>query len=599
MKKLTKFLAILMAMGLSMSTFAACGGGGGDESSEDPYANVQIDATKTQLNVYNYNGGFGKEWLYDVIERFEEKYKDYQGANGKVGVQIIPESTSKTLGTDFLKNPGHNDVFFTEDVFYYDWVNENKMLDLTDALTAPLSEFGETRSVFDKMTPTQQNFYDTDTTDGKKVYAVPYRMNVEGIIYDVELFEESSLYFAKGGAPSEYSTFTQANNANKATGSWSGTASYTGNKANASAGPDGKYGTEDDGLPATYDEFFVLCDKMVSMGIKPFTWTGASRNGYLSNILQQLIVDFEGLDNYNVYMNYSGTATHLVESIDEAGNVTYKPATEITTSNGWQMSASAGRYYAARFFERLIEKSDYFAQGAFSTYYKHMAAQEDFLRGKYNESEEGVRYAFLLDGIWWENEASETFADMASDDDDDSRLNRKFKLMQLPKATEKQIGEKATYSDNLHALCFVNANTPADRIDLAKKFVQFCFTDESNKNFNVLTGTPRPMGYTLDSAQLAKLSMFGKSVYELSKDQTAIAYPFANTRIYRTYSSNRDANLPLAGGFVMPDGSLLAGGTLFDTFMYENDNKSTNLARAIFLASTNALKTALSGEFNG
>ena len=36
-------------------------------------------------------------------------------------------------------------------------------------------------------------------------------------------------------------------------------------------------------------------------------------------------------------------------------------------------------------------------------------------------------------------------------------------------------------------------------IDIAEKFVRFCFTDISNKNFNLLTGCPRAMGgYSLD-----------------------------------------------------------------------------------------------------
>lgn len=112
---------MVFAIGLAFSSFAACGGGGGGESgSDDPYFNgVTIDTTKTQLFVFNYNGGYGREWFYDVIDRFETKYENYEGVNGKKGVQIVPDTFNKTLGTSFERNMGNNEIYFTESAFYY------------------------------------------------------------------------------------------------------------------------------------------------------------------------------------------------------------------------------------------------------------------------------------------------------------------------------------------------------------------------------------------------------------------------------------------------------------------------------------------------
>lgn len=578
MKKLTKILALTMALGVSLSGLGACGDDG-------------IDETKTQLRIYNYPGGFGTQWLKDIVTDFQNANENYQGKDGRVGVQVILDDETKTLGSAFKNNMGNTDIYFTEDVRYYDMIkhgNDSLILDLTTAVTTDLTEYGEDRSIFDKLDATQQNYY---KTADNKIYGIPYRMDAQGIIYDVSLFDEEELYFAKGGAPSEYCQFTQANNDDAVSGSF-GDYEYTNLDGDRSAGPDGLYGTEDDGLPATYEEFFVLCDYMASAekGIVPFNWNGYDKT-YLTNFFQQLLIDYEGKAGYQIYLDYEGTAKNLIESVDEDGNVTFKEPTVISkaSKNGYLMSSSAGRYYALKFFEKLIGTPEYYVSGGFNMVHTHMKAQKTFLES----IEDGPRNAFLIDGVWWENEAYQTFDDMVSDYDntDYSRLNRKFKMMQLPKATVADIGESATYGDNLYDLCFVNANIDADKIDLAKDFIRFCFTDENNIRFNLTTGLPRPMSYELDDDQLAQLSMFGKSVYDISKNGSLV-YTFSNNDIYRMYNSNIDANITFGGKFVMQ------GATIADSFKYHGVNDFgvvTQSAKIIFDNSSDALRETLDG----
>lgn len=580
MNKFQKITSTLMALSLGLSSFVACGG------IEDPFGGgVKVDNTKTQLYVYSYNGGYGQEWLYDVRDRFEKEYENYEGINGKVGVQIVLDEYSKTLGTSFFQNMGNNEIYFTEEVFYYNFVSKGKILDLTTALTTPLEEFGEEKSVFDKLTSAEQNFY---LTEDDKIYAVPYRFDTEGIVYDVELFDTESLYFAKGGVPSEFSKFTQKNNPNKVEGSFNGelkfeNCSFTNLKGERSAGPDGLYGTDDDGLPATYDEFFVLCDKMLNKGITPFNWSGNARVGYLHHLYQQLIVDYEGATGFETYMTYNGTANNLIKSIDAEGNIEFEEPTTISyeAGNGYLMSKSAGRYYALSFLERLIKNAAYYSQKAFNGNYMHTIAQEDYLESKYKKT----RYAFFIDGIWWENEASYTFEEMGSIDENDSRLNRQFKLLQLPKATTNDIGEVATYANNMHSLCFVNAKIAREKVKLANAFVRFCFSDESNVNFNLLTGCPRVMGYTLNDAQRAELSMFGNQIYDLTR-KSAITFAYANHDIYKMYCNSTTARLTWGGSLKMTETSIA------DSFKYNNDTAYT-----IFNASKNALQSDVGSNF--
>ena len=70
-KKCISSIALVLAMTSAFSIFASgCNSGrGGYEE--------KIDTKKTQLFIQNYDGGGGSQWLYDVKDKFEEKYKDY------------------------------------------------------------------------------------------------------------------------------------------------------------------------------------------------------------------------------------------------------------------------------------------------------------------------------------------------------------------------------------------------------------------------------------------------------------------------------------------------------------------------------------------
>ena len=518
MKKMSKkMLAGVLALCMSVATMG-CGNSLLGDTEE-------ADSAKTQLYVYNYDGGYGSKWLQNIKQRFEEAYADYEGENGKVGVQLIIEN-GKTHGAEFETSisGSRHEVIFTENVQYYDFVNQELLYDLTDVLTTPLEEYGENQSIFDKFTAEQQAFYKND--EGK-IYGVPYRFDIQGIVYDMDLFEEFSLYMAKGGCPSEYCEFTQKNNAEPATGSFTEYAYTDGvDEGSRSAGPDGLYGTADDGLPGTYEEFFVLCKEMTTYGVTPFIWSGQYRENYLQRNFQAMVADFEGLEDYTLKYTFDGVANHLVDSIADDGTIRYKAPTTITADNGYLMSSSAGTYYASQFMESLI-KGGYYDASCFSLTVSHQDAQSDYLNSKYTAN----RIAFLMDGIWWENEASATFEELQIKYEGAGKMERNFGLLTMPKATMEQIGEPTTSCDFLSLLCMVNGNISDDKKELAELFVRFCFTEENNRAFNVDTGCPRSISYTLTDEDKSQLSTFGQSVYEMKKGN--VVFPFANTELYR------------------------------------------------------------------
>lgn len=167
-------------------------------------------------------------------------------------INIDPQKLS---GTDLqIRIPSsNNDIFFGERMFYNDYVKAGLCLDITDIVTEQNLP-GEEKTIADKMTESQQKFF---TVDGK-IYGVPHYSGGMGIAYNVDFFDDNALYFKKDWKDTPEDPFT------------SRTAS------DVSEGPDGKPSTYNDGLPVTYEEFYVLCDYIADniSSAKPLLWNG-------------------------------------------------------------------------------------------------------------------------------------------------------------------------------------------------------------------------------------------------------------------------------------------------------------------------------------
>jgi hypothetical protein len=232
------------------------------------------------------------------------------------------------------------EVFFTEAVNYYDLKDRGLLYDISKAVTQPLNyefvdgstaEGEETVTVESKMRDVHKDYFKAD--DGK-YYGIPFYEANYGIVYDVALFEKNNLYFAAAGQGDAKGFVKNASTPR-------------------SNGPDGKPSTSDDGLPATYDDFFKLCDQMVSKNITPINWGGKTPE-YVNALAECLQIDYEGAENMRVAYTSSGTAEHLVKNINADGTVELY-SEEITPETGYlPWTKQAGRYYALSFVERLL-----------------------------------------------------------------------------------------------------------------------------------------------------------------------------------------------------------------------------------------------------
>lgn len=492
MKKSKKMLALFLVISTLLAT-VGCGA--------KTVENIEKD--KTQLYVGVAATGIGDEWLKDAIDRFEKAYADVSFEEGKTGVQVIIAENNKTtmLGPDLINviDTTETEVFFTEAVFYYEWVNKNKMYDITEAATEKLTEFGEDKSIVDKM---DEDLRNSLTVDGK-IYALPFWMGSYGITYNATLFDENGWYYAEDGK------FTNAS-------------------GKLSAGPDGKTGTYDDGMPATYDEFYVLLDEINRDNVTPLQWAGASPD-YFSWFLGSLFADYEGYEDLMINYNFDGTTEVVKEGSINVETGEYETEEiKITKENAYELARQEGLLVALQFAQKILRGMSYYydANTALSGAFKQQDAQLEFVRNATSASNKPV--AMILEGSWWENEATTAFEATYGTGATKFDSEFEYKYMPLPKANKEAVGTENLWVSPLESYGFLNPNIKEEKVELATTFLQFCHTDESLNAFTSITGIFKPYNYEFDES---KLTPYSKSVAE-ALDNSRVVYPKSNNDLY-------------------------------------------------------------------
>lgn len=520
MKKVfRKLLAVLLSSTVALS-FAGCGTPE-VEDEEEPLE--QIDPFKTQLYINNYGGGYSSAWLRAAKERFEDLHKDDEWEDGKKGVQIYVTSPKSAVTSAGIRN-NRDEVYFSEYAYYRSLKADGVLLDITDAVKADLHDYGDAagKTIESKLTPQQREFFGISENGSAHYYGLPHYAGYTGITYNVDLFDEKGYYFVDGYETKTKKFLFYYNNAEK------------------SVGPDGEKGTADDGLPETYDDFFILLQQMQSDGVVPISWNGTHNASYLNYFLQSLVADYEGLDQMMLNYTFDGPATDL-GAIKDGEFVNDETPTQIDATHGYEVYRQQGKYEALEFLRKLVVKSndDYHHELAFNGGYSHMDAQRDYLYADIDGVTAPI--GMLIDGIWWQSEATATFNTMAKQYGEEyAKENRNFAFMPLPKATREKANvnktngkdaKKLTLYDHIYSMCFVKGNIAEWKKPLALDFLKFVHTDESLIEFTIVTNAPKAFTYELNDEQLAELSPFGRSVIELQK-KADIVYPFSTSPLY-------------------------------------------------------------------
>lgn len=517
-----KSLFLMLVSVAMVAPLASCGGpsSGGDK----------IDPNKTTLRVYNWDGGYGTDWLRNLKARFEEKYKGKSYEEGKTGVQLIIDAdkanTAMASITSF--DTSKEEVFFTESVNYTSFVKAQggtRFLDITDIVEETSDLDGKT--IESKMNEPEKAFL----KQNDKYYAIPHYSGFYGLIYNVDIFDQNNFYLDEDGEITAIS-----------------------GKAK-SVGPDLQAGTSDDGLPQTYDQFFYLCEYIAAQGVYPVHWTGEYFPLHLASLMRSLAVDYDGYDVSCLRITFNGTVTDAVKmnagkaDITLNGNHATAIGTEeasVSDSRGQRNAIyrTAGNYYGAEFIQRLINSNGgsakFYTDTAFKDTYSHLNAQEDFVKSgtkyaTYNNNKP-VNYAMLVDGPWWECEATSTFTSLGKEDPSLSKKNRRFGWMPFPSATQDKVGQPRTLADHLQSFAFAKANLSDAKAKATKDLLKFAYSDDELVHFTQDTGVKRNLSYEIPSSAYNEMSYYEKSLAQYM-DSCQMVFSSADTNYYQTNSS--------------------------------------------------------------
>lgn len=496
MKNTKKTISMVLATMLIGGCFvgAGCGRGGGEN----------IDDNRSQLYIGFFEAGFGKTWFDEAVKEFEIAYADYPFEDGKTGVQIVEDPRKEPFKPNNLLPNIHNyqNYMYIVSVGDYDkFYDAGVLTDMTSVITEKVyDENGEVAALKGTTaTKSMKDFLNSDYAklverDGK-FYGLPESYYVPGLFYDADYFNEKALYLTETGefgAKQKDIDYTKEHP----------------DDPHCGAGPDGKYGTLDDGMPATYDEFKELLHEIVEKKGIPMTWAGdttyQARYAY-----EQFWANYEGAEEFRLNYTWDGESVYATDGGSHV--VTKDTIAEIS-------SKQKGREYGIQLFYDVVKgegtgasKKLYYPSNLENRTY--LQAQEDFLRSKRDVN---GRIAMFMEGGYWETEARNTFDAMGGSN---GYGLRDFRLLPVPNVD----GQTNTNSKEVvvtkggNSLIFFTDKCTTGNLDvqnkIATKFLQFISARSQVVDFTKNTGACfKPFTYGFDGNSLteAEISTFTK-----------------------------------------------------------------------------------------
>lgn len=526
MKKRMLALAVctVMAMGgvVGCSPFNQNEGGG--------------DGTTTHINVINYGGGIGRVWLDNAIARFTAEKVNEEYETGKTGVSFTVTNT-KSINDNTMAGDAFNIYFNQKMGDLADLAQAGRLLPINDLL----GDVSDENSLAAKVYPeVRESLKGTD----ENYYGLPHYEIYPGLAYDVDSFEIMGWYFARPtstGASFAYD-YGEDDPVELFESDDYGSAWFTSDPDYFSCGPDGAYGTDDDGLPSSLQELILLCAKVKGDGHFPISIAGNSLQ-YGNYLMGGLWNSLAGYDQMKaVYQLQADEVTVVCDSEGNLGKVEYKdeiafqgftvkkPYTttvKITAENAWLTSYMESKYYAFSFAEIMK------AGGFWSDDYKDpdcmmTSAQRNFIYGGYNGAK---RTAMLVDGTYWYNEATEegTISDYIGDKGSEKKvawMSLPTKVFGTQEPTENNQPLETSLLDFGNGFAYINSNIQgnAGLVRACKEFLAFCYSENELKEFTITTGVTRPISYTLDTADEARMSDYNLGLWNLRKNSTVLYY---------------------------------------------------------------------------
>ena len=489
MKKcLTGVLALTMLAGMTI---------GGTSCAE---VIEEIDESKTQLYVANYNGGAGFKWLDGVVERFEEKYAETSFESGKKGVQVIVDHSKAYTGASTTTNlpTSKYEVFFANSFAYFDAASSGMLLDISDLVTETVND-EDGKKIYDKLSDVQKSALKVNG----KYYGIPHSELYDGISYDAGIFKEKNLYFS--------------NRLDESDTTYPGTSEFIRSAADTkSCGPDGISGNYDDGLPSSFQEFYKLMDRMHQATVTPFVFAGGHAH-YTNKLLISFYESYVGAEAMSVNFDFDSNGEEVEIVTGWKGEKPVLTKMALTKDNANKIRSSAGLYYATELCERVFSDSRNYNKDMANSTATHLDAMEKFMKSGLD----GEKYcAMFIDGNYWYSEAvANGIMDDVKQNYPDTYTKKEVRFMPLPHQYEGRVtegkGKPPVLIDTYFNYAFINSTTPENHQEAAKKFLSFIYSDEELvQTTKVSNGIAKAVKYDLSSLKNTTNS-FEQSLFEI------------------------------------------------------------------------------------
>ena len=515
------------AMALCMSAaLISCGGGGGgtsnggSESTGNSTSGGGNTSASTNINVLLFTGTATRngaiKWIQDAAERFTALKTNEEYESGKKGVNIVIQD-NKLIPYDSLSSDG-NDIYVDEgraDMYTYSASGELMQL---DEIVSYIE--GEQNLTIDADAKKRMLGY--QSSDGKRhYYGLPQYEWSNSLTYDVNYFEDAGLYFAKPDATKSVTEETKY-----------GTAQFVDpTDMQKSCGPDGVYGTTDDGLPSSLEEFAQLCDYIKSKKSgSPFIIPGgAGGSVYSFHMVQAIWAALEGAETMrSVTAEFSKKEVEVVTGF-KSGEYFFgdknipMPITEkvvLNDDNGYKMYDMASRYYALAFMQ-LANDNDWFHSETKSD------SSADKVQTTFIATNPNERAAMYIDGTYWYHEAKlyNKGAAFTQWKRTSGNKPRKLSYMCLPTTLKGSVAEGAGKKNTMlnvgSSFMFVNnrVSENAGKKRAVLEFLKFLYSKQELAAFTEFLGMNIPINYDYNETKLGDYyyKSFKKLRYEESE----------------------------------------------------------------------------------
>lgn len=505
MKKSVKITATVMAVAMCGMLGVGCG----DSGKKNPANEIVIEPFS--------GSGFGYQWIKDLAAEWTKENPDW-----KISVKESSVNLSGTQLSQIEAGTTTTDVYFGADANYNSGFYKGYFEDLTDMLTMkPDGENGLT---------IQQKIlnYDTwktvagklsyDATTGayssSGLYMLPHSVAMTGLVYDHSQFVSLGYLTYAENSDSVKSALTAQGIAYEEDGAKlvfksgsQGLTHYEEGDYILSAGKDGKYGTYDDGQPQTMAEFKTMVNNIVAGGKTPFVYASSASDDYVTQLVYEYLVQYAGLDAYDALTAFDSNGKEI-KMQDGSSKV-------ITWDNGYETYKMDGVEAAVNFLNEYFYSNDnYYTTGNFVS-----DAQDKFING----GVDGDKFiGMLVEGNWFETEASESMKAAGKRDPERGYGKVDYRFMLLPDIDgQKGIdgnGHGSVFSASEAGAIVVRKQSDSAKLSAIKSFISYTLSNASLSYTTATTGLIRAYKYSLSDEQLASMTPFNRTCYEIYSD---------------------------------------------------------------------------------